>query len=280
MENYAIEIENLFIKYNQFSLNVDHLALEPGYVYGLVGKNGAGKTTLLKAIMNLNRHINDRITIFGKELAVDDIELKNNIGYVNDEFIYPGNMNAKQLARNVGVFYQNFDQDYFYQLLSRFGIDPSYKFKELSKGNKHKLMIAFVLAYKPKLLLLDEPTADIDPVARREILNLIYEIMDNQELTVIFSTHITSDLEHIADYIILIDHGRILFNNRKDHLEEEFQIVTMSDVGENIKPYLKGMKKISGGYQGLCINASQFYDNPLYQFKRASIEDIMVYLEQ
>lgn len=280
MTNNAVEIKDLLIKYANFTLSVDELALEEGYVYGLVGKNGAGKTTLLKSIVNLVRHVNDKITIFGKDLTINDIELKNIIGYVNDEFIYPGNMTGKQLANNVGCFYTHFDAFYFYNLLKRFNIDRDTKFKNLSKGSKHKLMIAFALSYKPRLLLLDEPTADIDPVARREILQLLFEIMDEGNLTVIFSTHITSDLEYIADYIILIDQGHILFNNRKDHLEEQFQVVQMEQLDDAIKPYLRGIEKIEGGYQALCIRANEFKDNAAYQFKRASIEDIMVYLEK
>lgn len=280
MTNNAVEIKDLLIKYANFTLSVDELALEEGYVYGLVGKNGAGKTTLLKSIVNLVRHVNDKITIFGKDLTINDIELKNIIGYVNDEFIYPGNMTGKQLANNVGCFYTYFDAFYFYDLLKRFNIDRDTKFKNLSKGSKHKLMIAFALSYKPRLLLLDEPTADIDPVARREILQLLFEIMDEGNLTVIFSTHITSDLEYIADYIILIDQGHILFNNRKDHLEEQFQVVQMEQLDDAIKPYLRGIEKIEGGYQALCIRANEFKDNAAYQFKRASIEDIMVYLEK
>lgn len=280
MTNNAVEIKDLLIKYANFTLSVDELALEEGYVYGLVGKNGAGKTTLLKSIVNLVRHVNDKITIFGKDLTINDIELKNIIGYVNDEFIYPGNMTGKQLANNVGCFYTQFDAFYFYDLLKRFNIDRDTKFKNLSKGSKHKLMIAFALSYKPRLLLLDEPTADIDPVARREILQLLFEIMDEGNLTVIFSTHITSDLEYIADYIILIDQGHILFNNRKDHLEEQFQVVQMEQLDDAIKPYLRGIEKIEGGYQALCIRANEFKDNAAYQFKRASIEDIMVYLEK
>ena len=150
MTNNAVEIKDLLIKYANFTLSVDELALEEGYVYGLVGKNGAGKTTLLKSIVNLVRHVNDKITIFGKDLTINDIELKNIIGYVNDEFIYPGNMTGKQLANNVGCFYTQFDAFYFYDLLKRFNIDRDTKFKNLSKGSKHKLMIAFALSYKPR----------------------------------------------------------------------------------------------------------------------------------
>lgn len=278
MSNIAIQIEDLLVNYSSFKLIIEHLELESGYIYGLIGKNGAGKTTFLKSLVNLTRHINDKVLIYGKSLSDNEIELKNHIGYINDEFMYPLNMTSEKLAKNLGVFYKNFDITYFYDLLAKFKISKFTKFKEMSKGNRHKIMIIFNLAYHPDLLILDEPTANIDPIIRREILDLLKDTMDDNK-TVLFSTHITSDLDRIADYVILIEDGKIIFNLAKDQIEEEYQKVYLDEVDNEIKPYLKGLKKNDFGYEALCTNTSKFIHNHNYQFKRANIEEIMYYWE-
>lgn len=279
MNEKALIIQDLFVSYPDFKLVIDHLELESGYVYGLIGRNGSGKTTFLRSIVNLVSHINDKVLIYGEELSKNEIELKNRIGYVNDEFIFSKNMTAKKLAKQIGPFYDNFDEIYFEQLLNEFNISKTTEFKNLSKGNKNKVMIAFVLAYKADLILLDEPTANLDPIARKEILDILYKTMEKDNCTILFSTHITSDLDKIADYILLIEDGRIIFNHRKDELEEEFQKVYLETIDSEIKPYLKGIKKLETGYEALCTKTSKFIHQSKYQFKRANIEDIMCYWE-
>lgn len=279
METKALIIEDLMVTYPNFRLHINHLELEKGYVYGLIGKNGSGKTTMLKCVVNLIRHINDSILILGKELSKNEIELKNCIGYVNDEFIFPGHMNAKKLVQEIACFYNKFDSKYFYSLLDILKIDRNAKFSTLSKGNKHKVMIAFVLSYQPELIILDEPTANIDPVSRREILDLLFENIKDSNTTIIFSTHITSDLDRIADYVILLDNGNIIFNLSKVELEEEYQKVYLDEIDDEIKPFLKGIKTTSQGYEALCTKTSKFINNTQYTFKRANIEEIMYYWE-
>lgn len=278
MNELAIYIRNLLISYDDFKLWIENLELESGYIYGLIGKNGAGKTTLLKSIIDLITHTNDQILIYGKELKKHEIELKNKIGYVNDEFIYPLDMNPDKVAKNIGCFYEHFDREYFDDLLEKFKISKFSKFKEMSKGDKNKFMIIFVLSYSPNLLILDEPTANIDPVNRREILDLLFDFM-NENRTILFSTHITSDLDRIADDVLLLEQGNVVFNLPKDQMEEKYQKVYMDTVPQDIQPFLKGLVHTELGYEALCTNAKKFEQDPRFTFKRANIEEIMYYWE-
>lgn len=223
LEN-AVEIENLKVRYSQFTLDVDYFNVPKGYVMGLVGRNGAGKTTLIKAMLSLIRRDQGKIMLLDKTMAEAETELKNRIGYVNDSFVYPDYYTAEKLMNRIGIFYHHFDETQFHELCRKFDIPWTTKFSNFSKGMKAKLSIVFAVSHRPELLILDEPTANLDPVSRREVLDLIYDYMQEDGRSVLFSTHITSDLDKIADYVTMIEHGRLLFSISKEKLQEDCQL--------------------------------------------------------
>lgn len=278
MDKNAIVVDNLSVYYETFWLVIDHFELKQGYVMGLIGKNGAGKTTFIDAILELVVRNSGKIEILGKDFTKNSVEIKERIAYVNDSFVYPGNMNAITLAEQVGCFYKNFDITYYKSLCSRFGIDLKQEFKSLSKGTQAKLSLVFALGYHADLLILDEPTANLDPVSRHEVLDLLYEVMQEESKTILFSTHITSDLDKIADYITFIDNGKLEFTCSINELQEENQIITVDgDIPQEIMQYLRGIRKTEKGYSALCVKASLFKNFKNIHFEKASIEDLMYY---
>lgn len=277
MEDNALVLENLKVYYENFFLTIDYYEVKRGYVTGLIGKNGAGKTTMINAFLELIRRNHGKIEILGMNFDENDVEIKERIAYVNDQFIYPLSLNAARLGKELGSFYRNFDYEYFKKLCSKFNIPLEIDFKHFSLGMKTKISILFPLAYHPEFIILDEPTANLDPVARHEILELLYETMQDENNTILFSTHITSDLDKIADIITLIDNGNIEFTFSKDELQDEVQLVTITGrIPNEMKKSLRGIKKTDDGYTGLCINSTKFknYDN--IHFKKATIEEIMI----
>lgn len=279
MNDYVVSIKDLMITYSDFRLMIEELNLNKGYVYGLIGKNGSGKTTLLDALLDLIPHCEDDVRIFGQRIKDNEVAIKNRIAYVSDDFVFPGNYNLNKVAKDIAPFYERFDEKCFNQLINKFGLSKYTKFKDMSKGSQNKAYIAFALSHGADLIVMDEPTANLDPIARKDILDVLYEIMSEEDKTIIFSTHITSDLDKIADHVILLDQGRIQFNLPKDKLEEECCKVFLEEIDENIRPYLKGIKRHANGYEALCINSTRFMDDDRYQFSRATIEEIMYYWE-
>lgn len=222
----AITLKNVTKRYNQFQLGPINLDIPSGTIVGLIGENGAGKTTLIKSILNLIRNDEGEIKLFLKD--VKDPLAKEDIGVVLDNMFFPILLNSVEIEKCMMRIYKNWDTDLFYKLLNDFSISPNKILKELSKGMKKKVEIACALAHHPKLLILDEPTSGLDPVVRNEILDLFMHFVEDEEHTILFSTHITSDLEHIADSIVFISKGEIILNQNRDTLMDEYGILKCS----------------------------------------------------
>ncbi|MBQ7890321.1 MAG: ABC transporter ATP-binding protein [Erysipelotrichaceae bacterium] len=278
--NYACTIEDLRVIYDGFKLMIHHYEIPKGFVTGLVGKNGAGKSTLIRSLLGIISRNTGNIEILGMNFADHTLEIKNRIGYVNDSFVFPPDANAQMMGRQIGQFYDQFDQAYYQQLLKKYNIDLRQKFKHFSKGMCAKFSIIFSMAHHADFLVLDEPTANLDPVSRREVLDLLYDMMQDEEKTILFSTHITSDLDQIADYVTLIDNGKIEFTLSKDELQNKHQIVYIEgEIPQEMKSTLKGIRKTKNGYTALCTQSDQFSNTENIKFNKASIEDLMVYWE-
>lgn len=278
MTEYAIEIKNLIVEYPGFRLYVPDFAIPKGFVMGLVGKNGAGKSTLIRSMLEIIPRSKGDIKILDMDFLHHDLEIKNRIGYVNDTFVFPPNATAEQMGKQIGQFYDQFDDRLYHQLLKAHHIRSNQKFKNFSKGMCAKFSIIFAVAHHADVLILDEPTANLDPVSRREVLDLLYELMQDENKTILFSTHITSDLDQIADYITYIDNGRIKFVMSKDELQENHQVVTFAnEIPDEMKPFLISTKKAQDTITALCTDAQRFKHLQQVQFRKASIEDIMVY---
>ena len=224
--NNVIEIKKLKKRYdNNFELGEINLDIPTGYVIGLIGENGAGKTTLIKSILNIINTDTGKIKIFNKDSKEYDYLIKEDIGVVLDDMFFPEILTANDINSIMKDIYKNWDKELFYKYLNNFKLPSNKRIKALSKGMRKKLEIATSLAHHPKLLILDEPTSGLDPIVRDDILDLFLDFIKDEEHTILFSTHITSDLEHIADEIIFIDNGKIILNKSKDELLDNYGIL-------------------------------------------------------
>lgn len=224
--NNVIEIKNLKKRYdNNFELGEINLDIPTGYVIGLIGENGAGKTTLIKSILNIINTDTGKVKIFNKDSKEYDYLIKKDIGVVLDDMFFPEILTANDINSIMKDIYKNWDKELFYKYLNDFKLPSNKRIKALSKGMRKKLEIATSLAHHPKLLILDEPTSGLDPIVRDDILDLFLDFIKDEEHTILFSTHITSDLEHIADEIIFIDNGKVILNKSKDELLDNYGIL-------------------------------------------------------
>ena len=212
-----IRATNLTKRYDGFALEDVSLVVEPGFVVGLIGPNGAGKTTLLKSILGIVEPDAGSIRLFGEHLdSANAPALKQRIGVVFDTCPFLTTMRVRDVARLGGTSFDAWDAPFFDDLCKRFGLDGKKHAKDLSRGMGMKLSLAFALAHHPELLILDEATAGLDPLARDEMLDLLRTFMEDERHGILIATHITTDLEKIADVIACIDGGRILFTAERD----------------------------------------------------------------
>ena len=277
MEN-ILEVKNLCKKYNQFELKNVNLTLPKGMIMGLIGENGAGKTTTIKSILNLTNSTGE-INIFGLNVKKYNKKIKEDIGVVLNENFFSEYLNPKDINKIVKNIYKNWDEKLYFKYLEDFKLPQNKISKEFSSGMKMKLKIAVALAHHPKLLILDEPTSGLDPVARSEILDIFQDFIQNGENSIFVSSHITSDLEHIADYITFINNGEIVLSKTRDELLEEYGIVKCSKAEFekiNKKDYVK-YKVNRYEYDVLVENKSEFKRK--YDFNvidKPTLEDIML----
>ncbi|MDD6269515.1 MAG: ABC transporter ATP-binding protein [Oscillospiraceae bacterium] len=223
---YALEVENVTKKYEGFTLDKVSFSIEKGMVMGLVGENGAGKTTLIKLILNAMDRNEGNIRIFGMDNIKEEVEAKERIGYVSDEDFLLVNSNIKKYAKAFAHVYKNWDQELFEKYARMWKLPAKKKFSEYSKGMKTKAMLALALAHHPDMLILDEPTAGLDPVARIEVLDILREIVEEGERAVLFSTHITGDLDKIADSVTLLIDGKVTESMAIDKIEDKYAVIS------------------------------------------------------
>lgn len=222
----AIQVEKLTKKYpSGFTLGEINLTIPKGEIIGLIGENGAGKTTFIKSLLGIIKASSGNIKIFDKDLTTNELEIKEDIGVVLDNMFFPEIMNATDIELSMQGIFKNWDSELFHKYLCDFNLPTNLPLKSLSKGMRKKLEIATTLSHHPKLLILDEPTSGLDPVVRNEILDIFLNFIQDEEHTILLSTHITSDLEHIADEIIFIDKGKIILNKSRDELLDDYGIM-------------------------------------------------------
>ena len=219
--NNAIDIKNLVKTYSGFQLNVEHLELKKGSIMGVIGENGAGKTTIIKSILGLINPDSGEIEIYGEKL---NKKLKEEIGVVLDDGFFSDYLDVSRLSKIMRNIYSNWDDEKYEYYLAKFSLPKNKKIKDFSRGMKMKLGIALALSHNPKLLILDEPTSGLDPVVRDEILEIFMDFIQDEEHAILVSSHITSDLEKVADYITFIRKGGVLMSEEKDTLLYEYGI--------------------------------------------------------
>lgn len=212
----AIEVRGLKKRFGSFELEIPELKLERGVVLGLVGQNGAGKSTLIKTLINLIYPDAGEVRLLGMQQPVDEIPIKQRIGYVSENPTFYDELTVGAMSKVVSTFYPDWDFGIYQKYLTKFELEPKKRIKQLSKGMKVKLGVLLALAHQPELLILDEPTSGIDPVMRRELLEEIAAVIQDERRTVLFSSHITQDVEQIADYIAILQAGKMVeFDNRE-----------------------------------------------------------------
>lgn len=284
MMGNILEVENLKKDYGDFKLNQINFSIPKGYIMGLVGLNGAGKTTIIKLIMNLIKKTDGTIKIFGMDSEKESRKIKEKIGFIYDENYYFESLKLMPIKKIVSKCYTNWDDDKFNAYIQKFNLPVDRKVKDFSKGMKIKLSLAFALSHNPELIIMDEPTSGLDPVFRREFLEILREEAIEDGKTILFSTHITNDLEKVADYITFINDGETVFSEERDLIEEKYYIVKTkndSKAIEELKENLIGYRETSFFLEGLTDDYRKLkkLDGDIL-IEKANIEEIMYFYKR
>lgn len=229
--DYAIEINDLCKSYKNTTFKLQNVSfnIPRGTIMGFVGKNGAGKSTTIHTILNIINKDSGEVKFFGHEMSDQSISIRDDIGVVFDAINFSGELTPKKLEKVLKDIYKHWDTTLFFRYLERFAIPKDKKIKTFSRGMTMKLSISVALSHKAKLLILDEATAGLDPVVREEILDVFLEFVENENNSILVSSHISSDLEKISDYITFIDNGKIILAEKKDTLIYEYGIARMKE---------------------------------------------------
>ena len=275
-----LQVQDLKKQYPGFLLDNVSFNVEKGCIMGFIGRNGAGKTTTIKAILNLIHADGGSVLFDGKDLWKNESESKKKIGLVLGMFAYYQRKKLRAIADVTKGFYADWDEALYQDLLKRFALDPEKKVNELSQGMRVKFALALALSHHATLLILDEPTSGLDPVSRDELLEIFRTIIEDGEHSILFSTHIISDLEKCADYITYIKGGKILASTDVLTFRESYRLVSGDREHLEVRrPKLIGCKEHAFGFTGL-IRAE---DEPAFascKIAPADLESIMIYTEQ
>jgi ABC-2 type transport system ATP-binding protein len=279
--NEILEVRNLTKNYPGFSLNNISFTLEKGYIMGFIGPNGAGKTTTIRLIMNLIRRDSGEIKVFGLDNIKDELEVKERIGFVYDENHFYNELSVLEMKKIIAPFYSRWDDSVFKDYLDRFELSPRKKIKDLSRGMKMKFSLVISLSHHADLLLLDEPTSGLDPIFRSELLDILAEIIQDENKSIFLSTHLTADLDKIADYITFINRGELVFCEGKDAIMERYALVKGDNelLDEELKREFIGINQSKYGFTGLTRDVQrvrQVFGSSVL-IEKASLEDIMLY---
>ena len=277
----VLRVEKLSKEYPTFSLKSVSFSVKPGEIMGFIGRNGAGKTTTLKSIMNLVHFDSGKVYAFDTDMSENELENKQRIGFALSELNYYPNRTIKRLMNVTKRFYRDFDDQKFMEMCHLFNLDINKKLEELSSGMKVKYSVAIALSHKAELLILDEPTSGLDPVSRDEVLDIFREIVKNKDRAILFSTHITSDLDKCASDITYIHNGSIIFTGKKEEFVGSYLFVKDTTFNKGLIDQYISYKELDNCIEGL-IEASKkdlFTKNNI-EVKEPDLEQIMVYLER
>lgn len=280
--NNALELRSVTKEYKDFKLNNVSFTLPKGYIMGFVGANGAGKTTTIKLILNMIKRNSGEIKVLGLDNIKDEMKVKEQIAVVFDEPHYSEEWDLNEVEKAVSMFYKKWDKKKYDYYLKEFKLNRNKKVMELSRGMKMKLMIAVAFSYDAKLLILDEPTGGLDPVARDEFLDILQKYIEDEEKSVIFSSHITSDIEKVADYITFIKNGEIIFTGPKDELIEKYCIIKggRNDITAEQKKEIIGLRTYSTGFEGLIeLEKVKGFSKDIIT-EEANLDEIMIYMNK
>ena len=275
MSNYAIEIKDLVKQFDNFKLGPINLTIPKGTIVGYIGQNGAGKSTTIKLLLGLLNKDSGEIKILD-EINPSSIGLKDKLGIVFDDLLVPEEMTLIDVEKFCSRVYSKWNKNSFYKFKEKFNLPEKKIIKNYSRGMKMKLSMAVALSHSAELLILDEATSGLDPIVREEILDLLLDFMQDENHTILISSHILSDLEKVADYIAFINDGKILFMETKDELKENYGICTLSneEVTSIDEEAIVGRRVHSFG-QELLVKKNLIPNGIIFQ--KPSIEDVMIY---
>lgn len=274
-----LEVDGLYKSYKDFKLEDISFQLPKGYIMGVIGQNGAGKTSTINMITKLCRADKGNVKINGITYQDNPILYKESIGYVGDEFYYPKEFKVKDIKVILKRFFPSFQEEKFNTFMKQWNLPEKKKIGEFSRGMKVKLMFASVLSRETKLLILDEATNGLDPVMRAEILQILQDYIEDGEKSILFSTHVLNDLEQIADYIVFIDNGKILFQEAKDELIEHYLLIKgeEANISQELRSRLIGKTNQSYGFEAIIeANAASEFGNR-FVYDKPNIDQIMLY---
>lgn len=275
MSNYAIEIKDLVKQFDNFKLGPINLTIPKGTIVGYIGQNGAGKSTTIKLLLGLLNKDSGEIKILD-EINPSSVGFKDKLGIVFDDLLVPEEMTLIDVEKFCSRVYSKWNKNSFYRFKEKFNLPEKKIIKNYSRGMKMKLSMAVALSHNAELLILDEATSGLDPIVREEILDLLLDFMQDENHTILISSHILSDLEKVADYIAFINDGKILFMETKDELKENYGICTLSneEVASIDEEAIVGRRVHSFG-QELLVKKNLIPNGIIFQ--KPSIEDIMIY---
>ncbi|AVX19637.1 ABC-2 type transport system ATP-binding protein [Carboxydocella sporoproducens DSM 16521] len=280
MEDVVV-LDQVSKTYRDFKLDRVSFTIKKGYIHGFIGRNGAGKTTTIKLMMNLIHRDEGSIRIFGLDNREHERKIKQRLGFVYADNHFYDDLTGEQMKRVIARFYPDWDEKAYNRYLKMFDLPANKKIKHLSRGMQMKYSIALALSHNADLIIMDEPTSGLDPVVRQEILELLSEVIQEGEKTVFFSTHITSDLEQIADFITFIHDGRIQFSLTKDEVLERYTMIKGGTdlLDQDNRKLFIGLRETPYGFEGLTTEPKLVYqlfqDQVLYE--KPSLEQIMLY---
>lgn len=280
----VIEVKDVSLQSSVFSINNLSFSIPQGFVTGFIGANGAGKTTIIRMIMDIIEPNHGHISIFGEQIANKPKWIKNKIGFVYSEVYFNQHWTAKKLEKMVSPFYTDWDSQAFKNYLEKFNLPFNEKIKHFSTGMKMKLSLALALSHHAELFILDEPTAGLDPIVRNEVLEILQSELLDEHKTLFISTHIISDLEKIADYLVHIKDGEIIMQDFRHQLQEQYSIVQgdNQDLDEELNRLFLYKEVKSTGFVGFTKQAQVFKElfGKKVNIKQATIEELMIYIEK
>lgn len=278
----AIHMQNVTKRFKGFAIEDLTITVPEGYITGFIGPNGSGKSTVIRMMMGLVHPDEGEITIFGK--PHNDPLLKQQIGFVYDQLYLYDDFTLKQAKNIVASLYHNWDENLYQKYLETFRLPERKKIKTFSQGMKMKASLLFALSHRPQLIIMDEPTSGLDPIFRRQLLDHLQELMVDEKQTIFFSTHITQDLDKIADHIIFIYNGRLQLQKTLEDIKEQYYLVKgkPDQLDADLRKLLIGVQETPRGFTGLINGRKSLFAGLEDDFviEPADLEDIMYYMTQ
>lgn len=277
----VLEIHNLCKNYGDFKLHDINMSLEKATLTGFIGPNGAGKTTTIKSILNMIVPDKGKITILDMDSVANDLEIKSKLGIVLDDGHFYEDLTLIKMKSLIAPMYPTWDERTYQTYMKKFELPENKKIKDLSRGMRMKYSLLLALSHGAELFILDEPTSGLDPLVRSELMKILKEIVSENNKTVLMSTHITSDLDKIADYLFFIFAGKIILHGEKDEIKDQHAIVKgyVSEFLPEFEKYFIGISKTAYGFEGLTNNKSELRKvlSKNAVFEVPTIEDLMLY---